>query len=199
MICPKCRSKSIIKYGQFHGKQRYICKKCHKTFTEFSYKNYPPTSVHPMFIALILNRYRAESLDEKTQRLNNWLQIFKSHNVYVGTKDKISRSTVYKWINNYDEFVKGVSPKQSNLFFQKLLQKAFSEPIDEEPPEPKIVGKEIKVTYGFKSYKEFLVFLQKVMGKNLSYELLKDEKFLRDLYKECKQKTITHREYILKY
>lgn len=199
MICPKCKSKSINKHGHSRGKQRYLCKKCQKTFTEFSYKKYPPTSVHPLFIALILHRYKDESLDKMTRRVNNWLEIFKSHNVSVGTKDKVSRSTVYKWINNYDEFVSNVSSKQSNRFFQDLLLKAFPEPIDKEPPEEKIVGKEMELTAGFESYPKFLEFLQKAMYKNYLNELLKDKKFLLDLYKKYKQRTIKHRYLKLKY
>jgi len=53
-------------------------------------------------------------------------------------------------------------------------------------------------TADFKSYKEYLMFLQKVIYKNVNI-ILKDEKFVHDLYKEYKQKTIKHRYWMLKY
>ncbi|MCD8327462.1 MAG: hypothetical protein LUC90_12545 [Lachnospiraceae bacterium] len=30
--CPYCGSSSIIRYGLKHGKQRFLCKSCRKTF-----------------------------------------------------------------------------------------------------------------------------------------------------------------------
>ena len=35
-ICPHCTSESISRNGKYNGKQRYICKDCRKTFTDFT-------------------------------------------------------------------------------------------------------------------------------------------------------------------
>lgn len=36
IVCPHCNSKDIIKNGKYKGKQRYICKKCSKSFNDFT-------------------------------------------------------------------------------------------------------------------------------------------------------------------
>ena len=35
-VCPHCNSESISRNGKYNGKQRYICKDCRKTFTDFT-------------------------------------------------------------------------------------------------------------------------------------------------------------------
>lgn len=35
-VCPHCTSESISRNGKYNGKQRYICKDCRKTFTDFT-------------------------------------------------------------------------------------------------------------------------------------------------------------------
>ena len=35
-ICPHCESHEVFKYGISSGKQRYRCKSCLRTFTDFS-------------------------------------------------------------------------------------------------------------------------------------------------------------------
>lgn len=35
-VCPRCRHEEISRNGKFKGKQRYICKSCRKTFTDFT-------------------------------------------------------------------------------------------------------------------------------------------------------------------
>ena len=35
-VCPHCSSKLISKNGKYNGKQRYICKDCKRTFTDFT-------------------------------------------------------------------------------------------------------------------------------------------------------------------
>ncbi|WP_315077495.1 IS1595 family transposase [uncultured Clostridium sp.] len=36
-VCPHCENHEISRNGKFNGKQRYICKTCNKTFTDFTY------------------------------------------------------------------------------------------------------------------------------------------------------------------
>ena len=35
-VCPHCSSELISKNGKYNGKQRYICKDCRRTFTDFT-------------------------------------------------------------------------------------------------------------------------------------------------------------------
>ncbi|MGL4762255.1 MAG: IS1595 family transposase [Sarcina sp.] len=35
--CPRCESGSVCRNGKYNGKQRYLCKSCKKTFTDFTY------------------------------------------------------------------------------------------------------------------------------------------------------------------
>ena len=35
-VCPHCNSELISRNGKYNGKQRYICKDCRKTFTDFT-------------------------------------------------------------------------------------------------------------------------------------------------------------------
>jgi len=189
MKCLNCKSKSIIKYGYSREKQRYICNRCQKTFTEYSYRNFPPTSVHPLFIALIIHRYSNEPLDKLTKRVNNLLQLFKSKRVSIGSKTKVSRSTVYKWLNHYEAFADNISTKQTGLFFQGLIKQAFPGSINKEPPEQDIIWEEMEVTIkGFKSYIEFLKHLQKNLDVIFFNAIIKHQVTFK-LYKQKKQRT----------
>ncbi len=35
-VCPHCEHDEVSRNGKYHGKQRYICKSCRKTFTDFT-------------------------------------------------------------------------------------------------------------------------------------------------------------------
>ena len=34
--CPHCSSSMVVRYGTYHGRQRYFCKNCRKTFTDIT-------------------------------------------------------------------------------------------------------------------------------------------------------------------
>ena len=34
--CPHCGSRIVVRYGSYHGRQRYLCRACEKTFTDLS-------------------------------------------------------------------------------------------------------------------------------------------------------------------
>ncbi len=36
-VCPYCKKDKVLRNGKYNKKQRYICKDCHKTFTDFTY------------------------------------------------------------------------------------------------------------------------------------------------------------------
>ena len=35
-VCPHCKGKDILRNGKYNGKQRYICRSCRKTFSDFT-------------------------------------------------------------------------------------------------------------------------------------------------------------------
>lgn len=35
-ICPHCKGEDILRNGKYNGKQRYICRNCKRTFTNFT-------------------------------------------------------------------------------------------------------------------------------------------------------------------
>ena len=35
-VCPHCKGEDILRNGKYNNKQRYICKNCRKTFTDFT-------------------------------------------------------------------------------------------------------------------------------------------------------------------
>lgn len=35
-VCPHCKEEDILRNGKYNNKQRYICKNCRKTFTDFT-------------------------------------------------------------------------------------------------------------------------------------------------------------------
>ena len=36
-VCPHCKGNNVSRNGKYNGKQRYICKSCNKTFTDFTF------------------------------------------------------------------------------------------------------------------------------------------------------------------
>lgn len=36
-VCPHCKSNEVSRNGKYKGKQRYMCKSCNKTFTDFTF------------------------------------------------------------------------------------------------------------------------------------------------------------------
>ncbi|MBM7872031.1 transposase-like protein [Clostridium pascui] len=39
-VCPYCKKDRVLRNGKYNNKQRYICKDCHKTLTDFTYSPY---------------------------------------------------------------------------------------------------------------------------------------------------------------
>jgi len=97
ICCPKCKSKSFIKWTKRKTEnrgliQRYKCKECNKTFTHddgfFRMRN------HPNKITLCLDLfYRGVS----TRKVQEHLQAFYPHNS--------SNKTIYKWVVKYSEMI----------------------------------------------------------------------------------------------
>ena len=107
-FCPNCHSKNIIKNGHHYGgKLQFLCKTCHKHFTEEVAKGYPPTRIpFPIISYLLYFRRKVSEFSNmrKYRRfVNHWLQYMK-----VSDQD-VSRQTIHHWIQNFDTFVVAVA------------------------------------------------------------------------------------------
>ncbi|MBC8061773.1 MAG: IS1595 family transposase [Clostridiaceae bacterium] len=70
LICPHCKGEAVIRYGTYNKKQRYKCKTCKKTFTDFT--NSPLNMCHfpgkwPEFLKCTI---KGLSLRESARLLN---------------------------------------------------------------------------------------------------------------------------------
>jgi len=55
--CPECSSENVIKDGKLGGKQRYLCKKCHRRFTPeakhiFRPKHFKEQAISKLFLKM---------------------------------------------------------------------------------------------------------------------------------------------------
>jgi transposase-like protein len=168
MECPYCKSKDIIKNGHApSGKMRWKCNKCKKTFSKDSGNGFPPTSVEFRFINFILHYCKDYSLDKTHTYVNNKLKLFKFRNVSLYKKEKISRSTVYKWKRKEREYLRLIPGEEALNYYQHLVRQIASPwPKELIPPEPPIsdveeVEIDVKKTIpGTKSYGIFLKFIE---------------------------------------
>lgn len=60
-ICPHCGAETVSRNGKYNGKQRYICKSCRKTFTDFTnsatYKSKKPMDMWLKYAKCMINGY----------------------------------------------------------------------------------------------------------------------------------------------
>lgn len=117
--CTNCQSEEKWKYGHFRGKQRYICKKCRRTFTAGSSRDFPPTNIPFEFIAFMLYMIDRHSFKRNVTNITNFYL-----NIITFEKPeeikKISRSTIYLWRKNYgNTYTKLISEKETKDFFYR--------------------------------------------------------------------------------
>ena len=87
--CPYCDSNNIIKYNQYKNKQIYFCKKCGKKYTYYNFKN---ETYKSNFLNVAISYYNLGNTVNETVKLIN-----KNFNI------KVSKSSVYLWINQYSK------------------------------------------------------------------------------------------------
>lgn len=60
-VCPHCKGEDILRNGKYNNKQRYICKNCRKTFTDFTnsatYNSKKPLDKWIKYAKCMLNGY----------------------------------------------------------------------------------------------------------------------------------------------
>jgi len=165
LSCPECKSNAITKNGTFRNKQRYICKKCKKTFTEDKTRGFPPTSVPFEFIALVLYRSEGGANAMKLKMINYFLDKFDFK------KKKITRITLYDWKKKYGKIYEDlVTLREANRFFQDHIYKAFPTDKEEERSPP-----EDEVEYYKRGHVKNLMILRERFGEKECKKMLKEE------------------------
>lgn len=130
--CPHCNRRKLTKNGHFRNKQRWFCNKCQKTFTTEASRNFPPTSVPFEFIAWVLYQKEANTKN-LTKITNSYLSFFNFK------KEKVSRSTIYRWSRKYsNNYKKLLTPRDITLFFKDQIKLIYS------PQKPRFEDIEMK-------------------------------------------------------
>jgi len=187
MECRYCKSKDIVKNGHASsGKMRWKCNKCKKTFSKDSGNGFPPTSVEFRFINFILHYCKDYSLDKTHTYVNNKLKLFKFRNVSLYKKEKVSRSTVYKWKRKEREYLRLIPGEEALNYYQHLVRQIASPwPKELIPPEPPINDVE-----------EVEIDVKKTIPRTKSYDIFL--RFIEALYKEEYEKMFQFKGEIIK-
>ena len=156
-FCPHCYSHKIVKNGHHYGdKLQFLCKDCHKHFSEDVAKGYPISKTPFPIIAYFLYFRRKipefSNMRKFRKFVNHWLQYLK-----ISDQD-VSRQTVHHWINNYDKFLNRViSFSDASDFCKQRLSKVL-------PPVRKLIP-----------YRRALKILEHKFGKAYCVDLIRSE------------------------
>jgi len=188
MKCIYCNSKKIVENGYAPSrKKRFKCNKCNKTFSKDS--NMPPTHVEFNFISFILYWTRDDSLDSALARANNLIKIFKKGQVPVYKRDRICRSTLYKWRKK--EYQKYLSYEEAISYYQdKLIEarKNFNSNDKRSPPDYNLSVVKVEETIeGIKNYTDGLWILKTLLAEEEFKKLITEKDKLQRIIKEFKK------------
>jgi len=96
ITCKICGSSCIVKFGHYHGKQRYWCKQCHHKFKDDSafFHGRTPAEVSGMALTMFYNG----------ERVTDILHYIKQQYNLV-----CSQQTIYNWVNKYSDLAKDIT------------------------------------------------------------------------------------------
>ncbi len=134
MKCPYCNSIKTWKHGKTSkNRQRYICKKCNKTYVKNSRINYPHTKIPFEFIAYILyseelNKKRKVKYiyrkNDKKVKNNQTVRVKKFLSFLDLPYKKVSKTTIYLWNEKYGSIYKKlVTPEEAVHFYRSNINK----------------------------------------------------------------------------
>ena len=107
IVCPRCGSSDVMKYGVRKGVQNYICSQCHRKFTAKDAPFHRWTSVEQIGASLNMF-YDGMSLSSIARHLEE------------NYKNPVNPSTVYRWIIRYTskaiDILKPLKPKVSDTW-----------------------------------------------------------------------------------
>ncbi|WP_250126469.1 IS1 family transposase [Chroococcidiopsis sp. CCMEE 29] len=77
MLCPKCQSAQIIKYGHTHyGKARFRCQDCGRQFVENASRQPIDAATRQLIGKLLLERMALAAIARFTGVSKRWLQLY---------------------------------------------------------------------------------------------------------------------------
>jgi transposase-like protein/IS1 family transposase len=77
LVCPRCNSKGVIRYDKYDNKQRYKCKDCTRTFTDFTNTPLHYTHKPQLWISFIECMIEGKSLRDAQDILGiTWVTLF---------------------------------------------------------------------------------------------------------------------------
>ena len=167
LSCPHCKRRKLTKNGCFRNKQRWTCNKCQKTFTSESSRGFPPTSVPFEFIAWVLYQKEANTKN-LTKITNSYLSFFKFK------KEKVSRSTIYRWSKKYGIIYKKIlTPHDITLFFKDQIKLIYS------PQKPRFEDIEMKrILHPGKDKMSWIratIYLRDVFGEERLLKIIRED------------------------
>lgn len=100
MNCPTCHSEHINKNGSIHtGKQKYICKDCHRQFVASPTKKVIPSETWLLVDKLLLERVSIAGISRVTGISEPWLQQY-INKKYATINQKVTLTKKKGEINN---------------------------------------------------------------------------------------------------
>ena len=83
MLCPKCQSPQIIKYGHTHyGKPRFRCQACGRQFVENATRQPVDEATRQLIDKLLLECLARSAIARVSGVSQRWLQMYVNHKYY---------------------------------------------------------------------------------------------------------------------
>lgn len=115
MLCPKCQSPEIIKYGHTHyGKPRFRCQACGRQFVENATRQPVDETTRQLIDKLLLERLALAAIARVSGVSQRWLQMYVNQKYYQVPKQvEISKKKRGKLTIQLDEMWSFVNSKQN--------------------------------------------------------------------------------------
>ena len=77
LSCVHCESKSVVRFGKHKGRQRYLCKDCERTYTDFTNTPFERTRYPEKWPIFIKCMFQGMSLRKSAQEVGvTWVTLF---------------------------------------------------------------------------------------------------------------------------
>jgi len=127
-ICPHCGAKTVSRNGKYNGKQRYICKSCRKTFTDFTnsatYKSKKSMDMWLIYAKCMINGYSIRKCTDivgingfTTKYINNYMYWFKWVELFENDKEAVKAKNFMVQCNVAPAFTKTAEFRERKPMF----------------------------------------------------------------------------------
>lgn len=143
--CPYCESDSVCRNGKYSGKQRYICKSCRKTFTDFtyspSYNSKKPLEQWITYAKCMIAGYTLQRCAQETG-ISLATSFYWRHKILDGVKKFLGEGSVEGIVECDDTFFReSFKGKHTENSIFKMPRKAYKRGVK---PDPNVPAKEKK-------------------------------------------------------